>query len=589
MRVCAHESESVRLWNALVGIEGLQAGEGEDTEDAFARSTKGGLMALEFGTAGLRAKEGPGWNRMNAVTVALTSQGIAEYLLAEEEGVAVGGGGTTPSVCIGFDGREGSLSFAISAALSFASSDVKVYLFDDLVPTPLLAFATRDLNCRAGVMITASHNPKEYNGYKVYWSNGCQIVPPLDKGIADAISRQDSLRTSPAQWTPAVAKSDPLVSELSAEAMNAKYVDGVASAFDFTSTSGLGEENQVEVVYTPLHGVGSPYVGRMFDRCGLRPFVRVASQDEADKDFPTVSFPNPEEGAGVWTEAFKVADERGVNICVANDPDADRLCCAERDGADWRIFSGNDLGIMLGDWILTKWKEKQGDSPDGRGTPAMLTTAVSARVLQGMCQREGVHFEETLTGFKWLGNRALELQQEGYEVLFAYEEAIGFMIGGTGVVDKDGVAAAAVFVDMLNHVYKRNTTLQEHLQSLYDKYGERLYKQGYFVIDATINTDEVLAGLRREYPSEVGGLKVKSVRDMGTGLDTAEESRVTKLPWSKGDKMITFRFHDNGFCTIRASGTEPKLKYYIDLPTKDEDGSEVDISAVEDNISSWLA
>ena len=300
---------------------------------------------------------------MNAVTVALTSQGIADYLA--EEGVPTASSSTADaaptSVCIGYDGREGSHAFALSAALSFASAGVRVHLFDALVPTPLLAFSTRQLRCRAGVMITASHNPKEYNGYKVYWSNGCQIVPPLDAGIAAAIARQTSLRTSPSQWTARGLGHSPLVSLLSSEEQTRRYLDGVSSAFDFASSSPPGRA-QARVVYTPLHGVGSPFVRRAFDRLGLRPFARVPSQDAPDKDFPTVSFPNPEEGAGVWEEAFKVADEEGVDVCVANDPDADRLCCAERhpSGSGWRIFSGNDLGVMLGHWVHAKWREGAG-------------------------------------------------------------------------------------------------------------------------------------------------------------------------------------------------------------------------------------
>lgn len=544
-------SESVSLWNSLVKSDALRAGEGDGEGDAFSMPPTG-LVALTFGTAGLRAKEGRGWNRMNAVTVALTSQGIADYMAEEGE---IGQGEHAPSVCIGFDGREGSLQFATAAALSFASSGLKVYIFDALVPTPLLAFATRELRCRAGVMVTASHNPKEYNGYKVYWNNGCQIIPPMDKGISGEIARQTSLRTSPEAWTADQLKANPMVSELSAERETTKYIEGVLSAFDFDRA---GHDGQVEVVYTPLHGVGSTFVSRMFDRCGLRPFQKVDSQDEPDKDFPTVSFPNPEEGAGVWSEAFKVADEMGLDVCIANDPDADRLCCAERSASGWRVFSGNDLGIMLGDWIFTKWK-KRGSAKK----PAMLTTTVSARVLQNMCEQEGIRFEETLTGFKWLGNKALEMESEGYDVLFAYEEAIGFMIGGTGVVDKDGVAAAAVFMDMLNHVYlQQKTTLEKHLEGLFEKYGKREYRQGYFLTNDG-GADEVMSALRETSISEIGGVSVES-----TNLSA---------------NMITFRFGQNGFCTIRASGTEPKVKYYIDIA----DGAG-DINDVEDAVRAFF-
>lgn len=599
LRAAATSSDlevAIAKWNGLIDGETFENAEAasvasveaiedesEQLEDAFCKT-------MAFGTAGLRAKEGVGFNRMNSVTVALTSQGIASYIL-EEEGADADGG--APSVCIGFDGRKGSRAFAIAAASSFASSGLTVHLFDDLVPTPLLAFSTRKLGCRSGIMITASHNPKEYNGYKVYWRNGCQIVPPLDEGIAAAILEQKALNSRPADWNEETVRGMDRVASLSAEGEAERYCDAVGAALDLGS-SRIDREDQVRIVYTPLHGVGSPYVSRVFDRLGLRPFVKVASQDEADQEFPTVSFPNPEEGAGVWTEAFKTADENMVDVCIANDPDADRLCCAERVQAggasaqEWRIFSGNDLGIILGDWIHTNWKN---DRKNGDGKPpAMLTTAVSARVLQSMCQQEGIHFEETLTGFKWLGNKALDLQAEGHEVLFAYEEAIGFMIGGTGVVDKDGVAAAAVLVDVINHVYgTKGITLWDHLEALYEKYGRRLFKQGYLVIDASVDTNVVFDGLRRDYPGRIGGLRVESVRDMGTGADTAMADGRTTLPWSQGDKMITFRFLDNGFCTIRASGTEPKLKYYIDLPTKDDNGDAINISAVEENIAKWIS
>ena len=605
--------QAVERWNALVEKE-REEGEGGDQEKKSSDFVEEMLVSAEdieedafltnmaFGTAGLRAKEGVGFNRMNQVTVALTSQGIADYIHVEQTKTSDGGGGGGGgggSVAIGFDGRKGSMDFALSAAVSFASKGIRVLLFDDLVPTPLLAFITRERECRAGIMVTASHNPKEYNGYKVYWNNGCQIIPPIDKHIADCIANQVELSTQPSDWTEAQITASELVEVVSAKDECDKYCKGVACAFgrsgQLPAKDSCSDGASVKVVYTPLHGVGSPYVTRMFEYFGLEPFVVVPSQDKPDADFPTVSFPNPEEGAGVWSEAFKVADENGVNVCLANDPDADRFCCAEREeeaeggSSSWRVFSGNELGLMLGHWIYTSWKEKNQKQGGSDKKIAMLASTVSARVLQCMCQQEGVHFEETLTGFKWLGNRALQLEDEEYEVLFAYEEAIGFMLGGTGVVDKDGVAAAAVFVDLLNHVHGQKRTLKEHLEGLYKKYGERLFKQGYFVIDASINVDEVFRGLRKEYPTEIGGIEVKSVRDMGTGVDTAEDSKKTKLPWSEGDKMITFRFLDNGFCTIRASGTEPKLKYYIDLPLKDELGNPLDVQAVEENVANWLS
>lgn len=542
---------------------------------------------IAFGTAGLRAEVGAGAARMNDLVVLQTTQGLCEYVLqdaadpeaAKEQGVVVG-----------FDGRADSARFAWLAAEVLLSRGVRVYLLgsgegEALPSTPLAAFAVAHLGAAAGVMVTASHNPKEYNGYKVWWANGCQIIPPQDAGIAAAIDANLELWPRPPE---AELRASPLLSDPSAEVAEAYYAKVVADAcFHRGEYAGA-----TPVAYTPLHGVGLPWARRAFDDFALAPFVPVAAQAEPDAEFPTVTFPNPEEGRATWKLSFETADAAGATIALANDPDADRLAAAERvadpapEGGDahWRSFTGNEIGALLGHWVWSQWRARNQAADPSK--VAMLASAVSSKFLRAMAEKEGFRFEETLTGFKWLGNRAFELEAEGYTILFAYEEAIGFMFGGVHK-DKDGVAAAAAFAEMAAHV--RATTgrsVSEHLAWLYDTYGCFREANGYFIAAQPAASRALFDDMRADvgYPTKVGPLEVTGVRDLGTGRDDAAPGGEATLPWTPGDMMVTFTLGDVGTLTLRASGTEPKLKYYIETQSSDASEAELLASQVEDAV-----
>eukprot|EP00899_Mesostigma_viride_P000653 jgi/Mesvir1/10589/Mv21802-RA.1 len=538
---------------------------------------------MTFGTAGLRSKMGPGFGRMNVVTVQQAAQGFCRYLQDTNPAAAARG------VVIGYDGRHGSQEFARVSAAVFASRGIQVFLFPKFVPTPLLAFSVTALGCVGGIMVTASHNPKEYNGYKVYLANGCQIIEPHDALIAASIA--ENLELWPIQmgqlaWEVLVA--DPY------EAMYELYVATLAERLLYCRaevTSGRqqpeADDGAVEVAYTPLHGVGGELAARVFAAHGLKPFHRVEEQFRPDPEFPTVVFPNPEEGPATWALALATGDTYGCQLALANDPDADRLAVAERGndfpggeqggaasgsqfvwsagGRPWRVFSGNEIGILLAHFVWTRFREANPQvSPQ---KVAMLSTAVSSKMLAAMAAVEGFTHVETLTGFKWLGNRAVELEAQGYTVLFAFEEAIGFMFG-QHLKDKDGMAAAAVFTLMAGYLRRQHgRTVAQHLNWLYSRYGYFECRQGYLLSPSPAQTSAMFDGLRAggTYLSSLGMRAVVSVRDLGTGVDTGQSDGKATLQWSSTNMMVTFRLRSNAVVTIRASGTEPKVKYYLEV------------------------
>ncbi|GAX75901.1 hypothetical protein CEUSTIGMA_g3344.t1 [Chlamydomonas eustigma] len=526
---------------------------------------------LEFGTAGLRGKMGPGYNRMNTLVVMQTAQGLFRYLQQEvPELLSIGG------IVVGHDARHGSLSFARITAQVFMSKGIKVHLFPKVVPTPFVTAGVAVHNAAAGVMVTASHNPKEYNGYKVYWGNGCQIIPPHDEGIASAILQELQPWTNvavPDDWDQ-IVKSPLLLdpTEIVAE----EYYRRLKNLCYRGETLNASAS---PIVYTPLHGVGATYVKRAFQVMGLPTPLLVESQEQPDPDFPTVDFPNPEEGKGTWQQAFEKGERTSSMLLLANDPDADRLAAAERctssplsgSCGSWRTFTGNEIGILLADWI---WQNEVSQSqPDAakKSRYAMLSSAVSSQMLSALAAAEGLHWEETLTGFKWLGNRALDLECSGKQVLFAFEEAIGFMLGAM-FKDKDGVAAAAVFAELAASLYAEGKTVASHLVDLSQRYGSFVYRASYFIADQPSKSKAVFEHLRGtigQYPKAVGGVPVLSVRDMGMGIDTQQPDGIPVLPWREGDMMLTFRLEGGACITLRASGTEPKLKYYLEVSGSD--------------------
>eukprot|EP00824_Muranothrix_gubernata_P014137 TRINITY_DN29266_c0_g1_i1.p1 TRINITY_DN29266_c0_g1~~TRINITY_DN29266_c0_g1_i1.p1 ORF type:complete len:602 (-),score=142.18 TRINITY_DN29266_c0_g1_i1:44-1753(-) len=520
---------------------------------------------LEFGTAGLRGRMGAGFNMMNDLIVLQASQGLCAYLLKIDPMRA-----TQKGVVIGFDGRHNSLQFAHITASAFLLKGVPVHLFRTLVPTPFVPFAITHLGLAAGVMVTASHNPKQDNGYKVYLSNGCQITAPHDTGISQCI--QENL--VPWEGVNTITVDGNALLHDPTDEINKAYYKTIEATLCFKKVQNT--ESKLVIVHTAMHGVAHPYTSQSFKVFGLPAFVPTKEQMEADPEFPTVSYPNPEEGKGALALAIQTAEAHRSRLILANDPDADRLAVAEKlpSGA-WRILHGNETGALLAWWTFASYLQAHPGVDVSK--LAMLASTVSSKMLKAMAKMEGFYFEETLTGFKWLGNRARDLEKNGYHVLLAFEEAIGYM-PGTTVPDKDGVSTAAVFAEMASHLATLNKTVTEQMESLYERYGRFIQKNKYFICE---NPDTIRAIFKRlrtagedgTYLRKAGPFAVTNIRDLTTGFDDNQPDHKAILPTSSSSQMITYTFENGVVCTLRTSGTEPKIKYYSEIC---RDGSATD-------------
>eukprot|EP01126_Amoeba_proteus_P057439 TRINITY_DN730_c0_g2_i4.p1 TRINITY_DN730_c0_g2~~TRINITY_DN730_c0_g2_i4.p1 ORF type:complete len:378 (+),score=75.49 TRINITY_DN730_c0_g2_i4:742-1875(+) len=331
-------------------------------------------------------------------------------------------------------------------------------------------------------------------------------------------------------------------------------------------SSELNSDPSVKITYTAMHGVGTKMVERIFKEFKLAPFVPVLEQIFPDPDFPTVSFPNPEEGKGALKLAIETADREGCSVIVANDPDADRLAAAEKDASsgEWYVFSGNDLGILIADWVVTRYLSLYPEVD--RSKLVVLNTTVSSKMLSSFAAKEGLYYEETLTGFKWIGTKAEQLRNQGYTVLMAFEEAIGYMVGGLPL-DKDGILAAATFSEMSHFLYKSGSTLKQRLEELYSRYGYYITNNKYFFCYDYEVQKAIFKEIRNSgnYPTHCDVFKIKGIRDLTSpGYDNNKPDNKPTFPVSSS-QMITFYFENGAVVTLRGSGTEPKLKYYIEL------------------------
>uniref|UniRef100_A0A8D1QAS0 Phosphoglucomutase-2 n=1 Tax=Sus scrofa TaxID=9823 RepID=A0A8D1QAS0_PIG len=518
---------------------------------------------MEFGTAGLRAMMGAGISRMNDLTIIQTTQGLCRYLEKQFSDLKQRG------VVISFDARAHTASggssrrFARLAATAFISQGIPVYLFSDITPTPFVPYTVSHLKLCAGIMITASHNPKQDNGYKVYWDNGAQIISPHDKGIAQAI--EENLEPWPQAWEDSIINDSPLLHDPSAS-INKDYFEDLKK---YCFHRHVNRETQVKFVHTSVHGVAHHFVQSAFKAFDFAPPVAVPEQKDPDPEFPTVTHPNPEEGEKALALSFALADKTKAKIILANDPDADRLAVAEKqDSGDWKVFSGNELGALLGWWLFTCWKEKNQDPSTLKDT-YMLSSTVSSRILQAIALKEGFHFEETLTGFKWMGNRAKQLMEQGENVLFAFEEAIGYMCCPF-VLDKDGVSAAVISAELASFLATKNLSLSQQLNAIYVEYGYHVTKGTYFICHDQGNVKKLFENLRNydgknNYPKTCGRFEISGIRDLTTGYDDSQPDKKAVLPTKESSQMITFTFANGGVATIRTSGTEPKIKYYSEL------------------------
>jgi phosphomannomutase len=494
--------------------------------------------ALGFGTAGLRGVLGAGPNRMNRAVVARATWGLARELLesvpgAVERGVVVGG-----------DARRMSHELTEDVAAILAGAGLRVLLFREPVPTPLVGFTVKRLHAAAAVVITASHNPPEYNGYKVYWENGAQIAPPVDARIASAIERAPSARVV-ARPPLQVLRAKGLVTDAPADSEQA-YLDAVSSLAVHPSAG----DRSLRIVYTPLHGVGDALVRRALARARFTQVQSVPEQQKPDGAFPTVSFPNPEE-PGAMDRALALAKAVAADLVLANDPDVDRLAVAVRDGSEYRQLTGNELGVLLGHYLLT---ERPARAP---GAPrAVVASIVSSPLLGRIAADLGVRYEETLTGFKWIAARAIALEREGYEFVFGYEEALGYCVGDV-VYDKDGISAALLAAELAAVLRERGETLLGALDAIAARWGVftsaqvSLTRKGARGVEAI---RAMMAALRASPPAHLDGDAVAAVVDYQAGGRGLPRSDVIALELASGSRVIA-----------RPSGTEPKVKFYFDV------------------------
>uniref|UniRef100_A0A7S3KVY3 Uncharacterized protein n=1 Tax=Amphora coffeiformis TaxID=265554 RepID=A0A7S3KVY3_9STRA len=537
---------------------------------------------IGFGTAGLRSAMKPGPLGMNDLVVMQTAQGLAKYCLCENDT-------SKGRLCavVGYDHRANetlqlsSLSFATLTALVFREAGMDCVLLDGLVATPLVPFCLGQIQqAVVGVMITASHNPKQDAGYKVYWNDGCQIREPIDKKIADSILENmdpwTDYRTALLQRKKE-HPDDPCLG-LSSPEMTTDFIDRYFAAIKAsglcTGQSKLLDESGWQpptFVYTAMHGVGYRFTKASFENFGLPEFLSVTEQENPDPNFPTVVFPNPEEkGALDRAKAYaadQVPDKSKPVVLVANDPDADRLAVAERTNGQWHVFTGDQIGVMLGHWL---WMQAKDSSDDTRPI-SMCASTVSSHMLRQIAKVEGFHFEDTLTGFKWIGSRAASLNSSSYRNIFCYEEAIGFCCGNV-IFDKDGVTAAAVLAELALFTYHSGKKLADHMQGLYDKYGEFVSNNGYYILQDLSIVPSLMDHMTNSGKFDrkaVGEYQIESVRYLGEpSYDSTQPDRKPTLPTSASSPMMTLRFTNGCVAQFRASGTEPKFKYYIEMKGK---------------------
>lgn len=522
------------------------AGDEKEIEERF-------YMDLEFGTAGLRGVIGAGTNRMNIYTVRKATQGLANYICnvgAQKKGVA-----------IAYDSRRMSPEFADEAALCLAANGIKAYVFESLRPTPELSYAVRKLGCTAGINITASHNPPEYNGYKVYWEDGAQITPPHDTGIMDEVKKVTDYAMVKTMTLEAAKEAglyqvigadidDPYIAELKKLVLHQDCIDAVGA--------------DMKIVYTPLHGTGNIPVRRVLKELGFKNVYVVPEQELPDGNFPTVSYPNPE-AAEAFELGLALGKKVDADLILATDPDADRLGVYVKDSktGEYHSLTGNMSGCLIGDYVIGQRKAINGSLPkDG----AFIRSIVSTNMADAIAEHYGIALIEVLTGFKFIGQKILEFEQTGKGTyLFGMEESYGCLTG-TYARDKDAIVASMTLCEAAAYYKTKNMTLWDAMLAMYEKYG--YYKDDVTSItlkgiEGLAKIQEIMNTLRDNAPAEIGGYKVTAVRDYkkDTITDTATGAvKPTGLPSSN---VLYYEMTDGAWVCVRPSGTEPKVKFYL--------------------------
>lgn len=517
-------------------IRELMANDQAALEDAFYRN-------LEFGTGGLRGVMGVGTNRMNKYTVGMATQGLANYIKANVDGEL--------SVCISFDSRNNSHDFAKITADVLSANGIKVYLYDELRPIPLLSYAVRAKKATAGVMITASHNPKEYNGYKVFWSDGAQVKSPVDKDIVAEVSKitdPSMVKLVPGEGAAPI--------EMMGNEMNEAYMNDVMTLT--LSPEARAKHSDLKIVYTPIHGSGVRIVPALLDRMGFKNIFHVPEQDINDGNFPTVQSPNPEEPSALKM-ALEVADREGADLVMGTDPDADRIGIAVRDNdGKMVLFTGNQTGAMLTYYILTRWKEL-GKLDDSK---YCVKTIVTTELIRAICEKFGVKVYNVLTGFKFIADIVKKNEGKG-EFICGGEESYGFNVGEF-VRDKDAPITCAMVAECAAWAAEQGKTLYQLMQDIYAEFG--YYKESLtsLVRKGKAGVEEIAAimtDMRNNPPKELAGSPVVKVIDYNKPEETG-------LPKSN---VLQFFNEAGDVTTVRPSGTEPKIKFYFGAHGSDAD------------------
>lgn len=521
------------------------AGDEAEIEDRFYRR-------LEFGTGGLRGVIGAGTNRMNIYTVRQATQGLANYIISQN--------GQDRGVAIAYDSRRMSPEFADEAALCLNANGIRTYRFESLRPTPELSFAVRQLGCISGIVITASHNPREYNGYKVYWEDGAQITPPHDKNILVEVAKvtefsqvktMDKEQAQKEGLYVTIGKEidDLYMEQLKKQSIHPEIIQKAA--------------RDIKIVYTPLHGTGNLPVRRVLKELGFEHVYVVKEQELPDGSFPTVAYPNPED-AKAWELALKLAKEKDADIVLATDPDADRLGVYAKDTktGEYISFTGNMSGMLIEEYIMRE-RTAAGTMPEN---PAFVETIVTTDMGKAVAADYGVAVVEVLTGFKYIGEQIKLFEQEhSYHYIFGMEESYG-CLAGTYARDKDACVAVMMLCEVAAYYKLQGKTLWDAMLAMYEKYG--YYKEGLATltlkgIDGAKQIQDKMSSARSNPPKELGGLKVLAVRDYKE--DTRKDlmtGEVTETGLPKSN-VLYYELEDNAWCCVRPSGTEPKIKYYF--------------------------
>lgn len=538
---CENEYFDQATRDELLAINGDEA----EIEDRFYRE-------LEFGTGGLRGVIGAGTNRMNVYTVRKASQGLANFIIKE--------GAQQKGVAIAFDSRRMSPEFADEAALCMAANGIKAYVFESLRPTPELSFAVRTLGCTAGIVVTASHNPPEYNGYKVYWDDGAQITFPKDKDIITEVNHVTDYNTVKTMDKEA-AKAAGLYEVIGAD-IDDKYIAQLKKqVVNPDVIKEVGKE--LKIVYTPLHGTGNIPARRVLKELGFENVYVVPEQEMPDGNFPTVGYPNPEDPKA-FTLALELAKKVDADIVLATDPDADRLGVYAKDSKtnEYVSFTGNMSGMLICEYLLSEKQKKGTLSSNG----ALIKTIVTTNMTDAVAEHYNMKLIEVLTGFKYIGEQIkLFEQNNSYTYEFGFEESYGCLVG-THARDKDAIVAVMCLCEAAAFYKKQGLTLWDQMVAMFEKYG--YYREGLETmtlkgVTGAQKMKEMLEEMRKNPPRQLAAFKVERVRDYQSGeiliLDTNDKIS-TGLPESN---VLYYDLSDNGWCCVRPSGTEPKIKFYF--------------------------